>query len=192
MNTEITYNHVGSWSDALLAHGRYGFALSELKEKNHKLSDAATKLALQRLTKKGKLLSIFKGYYLIIPPQYAAKGILTACDLIQFEKRVGGMNRASTVLNELADVIRPSGFNPILLKHVHVTTLQRLGYLLENVSLNQGLADALYDLYIALTQKPDLDLDDFLDDTTAKLRPDISYSPQEAFELVKTILIARI
>ncbi len=231
MKTETTYNYIGNWTDELLAHGRYGFALSELKEKNHRLSDAAIKLALHRLTKKGKLLSIFKGYYLIITPQYKSKGILppqlyldafmkhlnrpyyvallnaavfhgashqqpqeyfvmttfpvlrptqkkglkinyisikeipdmliekrkteagylnvsnpelTACDLIQFEKRIGGMNRVSTVLSELTEVISPSGFNPVLLKHMQVSTLQRLGFLLEKLCLNQDLADTLY------------------------------------------------
>ncbi len=79
----------------------------------------------------------------------------------------------STVLSELAEVNRPSGFSPILLKHVQVSTLQRLGYLLESVCLNQVLADTP-------------------GDTTALLRPDIPYSPQEAFELVKTRLIERI
>lgn len=84
----------------------------------------------------------------------------------------------------------------------------------------------LYDMYIALKQKPDLDIDallqcytkylsfsvgkppsqrefhlnmetkmqdsEFLGDTTALLRPDVPYDPQEAFELVKTTLIERI
>lgn len=232
MKAEITYNHISNWSDALLAEGRYGFALTELKEKNHELSDSAVKFALKRLTDKGKLLSIFKGYYLIIPPQYASKGILppplyldafmkhlkrpyyvsllnaaafhgashqqpqeyfvmtgfpvlrptqknglkinyvsikeipevliekrkteagylnvsnaalTAGDLIQYEKRIGGMNRAATVLNELAEAIKPTDFSSSLLTHVQVTALQRLGYLLESVCLNQKLADALFE-----------------------------------------------
>ncbi len=84
----------------------------------------------------------------------------------------------------------------------------------------------LYDLFIALTQKPDLDVEallysyreyinfsvekpptqrefilnmeakmkdtEFLGDTTALLRPDVPYDPQEAYELVKTTLIERI
>lgn len=84
----------------------------------------------------------------------------------------------------------------------------------------------LFDLYIALTQKTDLDVDallhsyreymnfsvanpptqrkyllnleakmqdsEFLGDTTALLRPDLSYDPQTAYELVKTTLIERI
>jgi predicted transcriptional regulator of viral defense system len=69
---------------------------------------------------------------------------LTACDLVQYEKRVGGINRVVTVLSELSEVIGQSDFTPTLLHHTHVTALQRLGYLLEFVCLNQELADALY------------------------------------------------
>src|SRR5690606_8415197 len=39
-----------------------------------------------------------------------SNAVLTAGDLIQFERRVGGLNRAATVLNELAEVIDPSDF----------------------------------------------------------------------------------
>jgi hypothetical protein len=37
---------------------------------------------------------------------------LTATDLVQFEKRIGGLNRAATVLNELADVLQRVDFPP--------------------------------------------------------------------------------
>jgi len=84
----------------------------------------------------------------------------------------------------------------------------------------------LYDMFIALTQKSDLDKDkllysyceymkfsvgkqptqreyilnmeakmrdsEFLGDTTALLRPDVPYKPDEAYELVKAILIERL
>jgi predicted transcriptional regulator of viral defense system len=183
------------------------------------------------LTDKGKIFSIYKGYYLILPPQYTGKGILppalfvdafmkflgrpyyvallnaaayhgashqqpqeyfvmtsfpvlratqkrglklnyisiknipeklleqkkteagylsvsspglTATDLVQFEKRIGGLNRAATVLNELAEVLNPDDFSTCLLDHVPVTALQRLGFLLEFACFNTSLADALY------------------------------------------------
>lgn len=70
---------------------------------------------------------------------------LTACDLVQFEKRVGGLNLATTVLNELVEVIKPDDFTHALLNHVHVTALQRLGYSLENACSNMELADALFE-----------------------------------------------
>lgn len=84
----------------------------------------------------------------------------------------------------------------------------------------------LYDIYIALTHKQDLDKDalvnsyrkymnfsvdnppsqrefilnlevkmqdpEFIGDTTALLKPDVPYNPQEAYELVRTSLIERI
>jgi predicted transcriptional regulator of viral defense system len=69
---------------------------------------------------------------------------LTACDLIQFEKRIGGINRAATVLSELAETLKPADFTPALLQHSHFTALQRLGYILEYVCFNPELAEALF------------------------------------------------
>jgi predicted transcriptional regulator of viral defense system len=69
---------------------------------------------------------------------------LTAADLIQYTKRVGGINRVATVLAELSDCIKPEDFDENLLQHVPVTVLQRLGYMLDKVCNNLQLADALY------------------------------------------------
>lgn len=222
---------LSQWIDHLLSHGRYAFSLSLLVAELPGYTEIAAKRALSRLTTKGRIISIYKSYYLIIPPQYSSKGILppalfldglmknierpyylallnaasfygashqqpqeffvvtnfpvlrttqkkgirihyiskkeipeilldskktetgylkisnpalTACDLIQFEKRVGGINRVSTVLNELIESIQPKMFCRELFKHVPVTTLQRLGYILENALENDLLADTLY------------------------------------------------
>jgi predicted transcriptional regulator of viral defense system len=223
---------VNQWLDNLLAKGAYGFSKNLLHQENPGYSDIAVKRALSRLSTKGKIISLYKGYYLIIPPQYSSKGILppplyldalmrhlqrpyyvallnaaafhgashqqpqeyfvmtdfpvlrptqkkgqkvnyisikeipelliekrktetgylnisnaalTACDLVQFEKRVGGINRVASVLNELTEAIKVSDFSLMLLKHVHVTTMQRLGYLMETVCLRQELADSLFE-----------------------------------------------
>lgn len=232
MRKEITYNQIARWIEGLQAKGRNSFSLPELKTANPSFSDVAIKSGLKRLGDKGTVLSVFKGYYLIIPPQYRSKGILppalfldalmdhlnrpyylalltaavyhgashqqpqeyfvvttfpvlrptqkkglrihyisirklpegliekrkteagflqisnavlTACDLIQFEKRVGGLSRVATVLMDLMEVIRPADFSDSLLQNTPVTALQRLGYLLEVVCLNRELADSLYD-----------------------------------------------
>jgi predicted transcriptional regulator of viral defense system len=223
---------LNQWLDKVLARGAFDFSKESLHQELPDFSDIAIKRALSRLSGKGKIVSLYKGYYLIIPPQYSSKGILppqlyldafmsflkrryyvamlnaaayhgashqqpqeyfvmtefpvlrptkkkglkinyisikkfpeiliekrktaagylnisnaalTACDLVQFEKRVGGLNRAATVLNELAEVMKPSDFSPQLLQHAPATTLQRLGYLLETVCYNQELADTLYE-----------------------------------------------
>jgi len=222
---------LSQWIDNLLSRGRYAFSLGLLATELPGYTEIAAKRALSRLTTKGRIISVYKSYYLIIPPQYSSKGILpptlfldglmknierpyylallnaasfygashqqpqeffvvtsfpvlrttqkkgirihyiskkdipemlleskktetgflkisnpalTACDLIQFEKRVGGINRVSTVLNELAETIHPEMFRNELFERVQVTTLQRLGYILEIALENNLLADTLY------------------------------------------------
>jgi predicted transcriptional regulator of viral defense system len=226
------YKSLEDWVNHLLAQGKYAFALHQLRAGFPEQSDTANKFALKRLVDKEQIISIHKGYYLIIPPQYRSKGILpptlfldafmkeldrpyylallnaaayhgvshqqpqeflvvtgfpvlrpmqknglkmnyiskkeipeplldtrktevgyltisnpalTATDLIQFAKRVGGINKVASVLSELAESIQPDAFDNNLLQHVPVTALQRLGYLLEKVFYNQPLANALYD-----------------------------------------------
>jgi hypothetical protein len=78
---------------------------------------------------------------------------LTACDLVQFEIRVGGINRVATLLNELTEVINGPDFSSVLINHVHVNTLQHLGYLFETVCFNQEFADSLFE---AMQKKPKL------------------------------------
>jgi len=56
---------------------------------------------------------------------------LTATDLIQFEKVIGGLNRASTVLYELAENCRFKKLKADFFEYVPTPVIQRLGYLLE-------------------------------------------------------------
>jgi predicted transcriptional regulator of viral defense system len=67
---------MNQWLDKLLANGAYGFAKKTLQQEIQDYSDIAVKRALSRLSSKGKIISLYKGYYLVIPPQYASKGIL--------------------------------------------------------------------------------------------------------------------
>lgn len=231
MGDSRQYKSVEDWVNHLLAQGKYAFALHQLRAGFPEQTDTANKFALKRLVDKELIISIHKGYYLIIPPQYRSKGILpptlfleafmkeldrpyylallnaaayhgashqqpqeffvvtgfpvlrpmqkkglkinyiskkvvpaslldtrkteagylkisnpalTATDLIQYAKRVGGINRVAAVLSELAESIQPDAFDNNLLQHVPVTALQRLGYLLDKVFDNQSLANALY------------------------------------------------
>jgi len=226
-----TYNRLEKWTNDLLSHGKYGFALEAFRSAFPGQTESATKSALKRLSDKGLITSIHKGYYLIITPQYKSKGILpptlyldtfmkvlnrpyylallnaaayhgashqqpqeffvvtnfpvlrptykkgmkvnyiskkelpeklldtkkteagylkisspvlTATDLIQYAKRVGGINRVATVLHELAENIKPDAFNADLIQYVPTAALQRLGYLLDKVFDNQTLANALF------------------------------------------------
>ena len=229
---KLKENHrLESWVELQLSNGKYGFTLDALRQSFVEQSETAIKFALKRYVDKGKIISIFKGYYLIIPPQYAPRGILppaifldsfmkflerpyylallnaaayhgaahqqpqeffvvttspvlrptqrkglkvnyiskkdiheklieikktesgylkisnpilSATDLIQFEKRVGGLNRVASVMNELAEAIKPEDFNDFLISVTPVTALQRLGYIMDKILDNKVLADALF------------------------------------------------
>lgn len=230
MPQQVVLRGLPDWVDQLQSKGKLAFALSQAQQAFPDLSEDAIKLALSRLSKKERILSIYKGYYLIIPLQYASKGILppalyidglmqhlqrpyyvgllnaaayhgaahqqpqeffiitslpalratqrkglkvnyiskksireellesrktesgylkisspalTALDLVQFEKRIGGMNRAATVINELAEVLKPEMFTSILFDEVSTNSIQRLGYLLEYKANRKDLAEAL-------------------------------------------------
>ena len=218
------------WVSDLAARGKFSFSLEMLRDAFPEQTTVAAKYSLMRLAAKGSILSIHKGYYLIIPPQYKSKGVLppalyldafmkelnrpyylallnaavyhgashqqpqeffvvtnfpvlrptakkglkvnyiskkeipeellekrkteagylnisnpvlTATDLVQYAKRVGGITRVAEVLIELVDVIKPEAFNTELVDYVPAAILQRLGYLLEKVLQNFSLADAL-------------------------------------------------
>ncbi len=225
-------NSIGlpAWINKLQSMGKIAFPLNQARMAFPALSEDAIKLALNRLSKKGRVVSIHKGYYLIIDLKYASKGmlppalyidglmeflqrpyyvgllsaaayhgaahqqpqeffvitslpalratqrkglkvnyiskklineelieslktesgylkisspLLTATDLIQFEKRIGGMNRATAVINELAEVLKPEMFTPSFFNEVSTHSIQRLGYLLEYKLSQKELADAL-------------------------------------------------
>jgi len=77
------------------------------------------------------------GYIWISSPE------LTATDLIQFEKEIGGINRAATVLNELAESCDFSKLTKEFFEYVPTPVIQRLGYLLDVLEC-QSQADDLY------------------------------------------------
>jgi hypothetical protein len=70
--------------------------------------------------------------------------LLTAADLVHFEKRIGGLNRAATIMNELVEVISKADFSAEFLSFTPATVLQRLGYLLEFICHNTILSEALF------------------------------------------------
>ena len=79
------------------------------------------------------------GYVMISSPE------LTAIDLVQYHKRIGGLNRIIPVLEELTEKIKLSKLTAIA-EASTFPTLQRLGFLLEELSeskLAEGLANIL-------------------------------------------------
>ena len=66
---------------------------------------------------------------------------LTALDLIENEKHIGGLNRVCTVLNELVDSIDFDKLNKDFFDLASTPIYQRLGYILESILEREDLAD---------------------------------------------------
>ena len=68
---------------------------------------------------------------------------LTALDLIYYSNTIG-INRAVTILQELVSVIKASEMLRIAKNYHQIVSIQRLGYLMEDVIKNEKIADTLY------------------------------------------------
>lgn len=71
---------------------------------------------------------------------------LTALDLILFEQEIGGLNRAATVLAELASELHFAEEPVELIGYFNTPIIQRLGYILECVLEEHEVADELFEL----------------------------------------------
>lgn len=68
--------NIEDWTKSLLAKGKHVFSYADIAKAYKPKSKVAIISALNRLVVKGVVVSIFKEYYLIIPPQYGNKGML--------------------------------------------------------------------------------------------------------------------
>jgi len=220
MYKEKIYNYLEKNINSLQAKGKLSFSLLELRNELSSYSLDAIKQSLNRLSKKGKIVSVYKGFYVIIPPEYQHKKILppelfldelfkylkrpyylgllsaatihgashqhamesyvfinkppirptaiegikinyvvksefpehgleqrktatgylnisgpemTALDLVEYQKRGGGLNRLTTILYELSESMQPDKLKLILKNKVPFAVIQRLGYILDVV-----------------------------------------------------------
>ena len=78
------------------------------------------------------------GYIKVSSPE------LTALDLIYFHKRIGGINRTLAILEELSEIINPIKMLETALRYNSHTTIQRLGFLFDNVFNEDIIANSLF------------------------------------------------
>lgn len=78
---------------------------------------------------------------------------LTAIDLVQYSRNIGGLSRAATVLAELVEVMDVSKITEDVLDYTTISTLQRLGFMFEHVIECQEQTDGLYDLLVRLGKR---------------------------------------
>ncbi len=227
----MTKLSLNEWIRMLEIHGTNTFSFDMVSETFAGVSKQTLFNALYRQSIKKRIVSVYKGFYVIIPPQYAARGIiaptyyidqlmsyigkpyyigllnaaelmgaahqrtqrfsvvtihptvnvsktkndildwiyrkdipekfllqknsetgtiryscpeLTAIDLVHYEQYCGGLSRAATVLAELTEQTDFSVINNELIGFTSVATLQRLGFILENIIEERAQADILY------------------------------------------------
>jgi predicted transcriptional regulator of viral defense system len=70
------HSKISSWVDHQLSRGKYSFSLAYLHEEMPNKSPSSIKLALKRLVDKNKIISVYRGFYIIIPPSYSNMGFL--------------------------------------------------------------------------------------------------------------------
>jgi predicted transcriptional regulator of viral defense system len=84
-------NKISDWINQQLSIGKYSFTLRYLHDSMPGKSDASIKLALKRLVDKKKIISVSKGFYIIISPTYQNLGILPPTmfmdDLMEYLER---------------------------------------------------------------------------------------------------------
>ncbi len=228
-----TASNIKEWINKLQQNGKLYFSMEQVVQAFPDLQATGVRSALTRLSSKKSIVSVWKGFYVIVPISYTVKGILppvmyidhlmkhiqrlyyvgllnaaafygaalqqpqafsviiqhptlrdnnkrdvkiqfvarrnfpstelletrktqtgyvnisspilTAADLIQYEKEIGGLNRACTVLNDLTEFLDFTKIPDVFFKIVNTATIQRLGYLLESVLESTDLANKLYE-----------------------------------------------
>ena len=78
---------------------------------------------------------------------------LTAVDLVQFEHQIGGLSVAATVLSELVETIDFSKNSNTLFQTASLTSIQRLGYILDYILEETKQAEMLYQQLCLLNKK---------------------------------------
>lgn len=110
-------------------------SLRSTQKKGTKINFNNKTLILEQFTEQRKTQT---GYVKISSPE------LTATDLIQFETVIGGINRAATVLNELAESCDFKNLTTQFLEYVPVSVIQRLGYLFDETLSRKKQANDLF------------------------------------------------
>jgi predicted transcriptional regulator of viral defense system len=223
--------NVRSWIEDIPKRGRITFSFDDVTHVFPNMAKRAVRSSIYRLIKKGRVCSVWRDYYVVVPTEYALNGfvppieyidnlmnhlghgyyagllsaaalhgsshqqpqsfmvvsnsdnikskvvqnvdlrfiakkkipsefllrrnasygevvvsepIMTSLDLIMYENRIGGLERAASVIDGLADVLNIADSNPILLSYFPIPVVQRFGYILESILGYPDLGEAIY------------------------------------------------
>ena len=71
-----TNSYILTWIEQLQSRGKISFSYEEVIANFPEKSENAITQSLSRLSERGRVVSIYKSFYLIIPPEYYAREIL--------------------------------------------------------------------------------------------------------------------
>lgn len=230
MRNKYNFN-VRQYVSDLPKHGRISFSIDELKKQCPEIPQGTLARTLTRLVTAGLIQSVHKGFYTVVPVEYALKGIvppvlyinqlmtylnrkyyiglldaaafyvsahhrpqeftviialppmrckekkgikinfmhkakisddlivqmktktgfvnvsspeLTAIDLVSFQTEIGGINRVCEVLYDLCEEMNFENLQAAFIKTLPKTIIQRLGYILDVILVQDKLAGLLY------------------------------------------------
>jgi predicted transcriptional regulator of viral defense system len=110
------------------------------------------------------------GYISVSSPE------LTAFDLLLYQKEIGGLSRAGTVLNELVDEMDFDKLTPDFLRLFPAAIIQRFGYILDEVLEREDMAK----IYLDKVQQAGVKF------RKTPLKPDVKSNGQTEFPENKT------
>jgi predicted transcriptional regulator of viral defense system len=70
--------------------------------------------------------------------------VLTLVDLVHYQSKLGGLNRMLAIIEELSEEIDSDDLSNLLSWYPYISTLQRVGYLLEVLCAKRELVDQLF------------------------------------------------
>lgn len=75
---------------------------------------------------------------------YYSNAELTAIDIVHYEQYIGGLSRAATILDELAENLDFRRASDNLFNYTSIATIQRLGYILDDILEQKEIAEVLH------------------------------------------------
>lgn len=75
---------------------------------------------------------------------YYSNAELTAIDIVHYEQYIGGLSRAATILDELAEKLDFRKASDNLFNYTSIATIQRLGYILDDILEQKEIAEVLH------------------------------------------------
>ena len=76
MATGKTNSYILTWIEQLQSRGKIAFSYDEVITDFPEKSENAIIQSLSRLSQRGRVVPVYKGFYLIVPAEYAAMEIL--------------------------------------------------------------------------------------------------------------------